>query len=452
MANQNDPSVQGLAKSRSKWQLACDLLNSGQYEPVARLLHGLQATSEQVDDGFLDDLLVAAYQICLACHQCTAEKEWHVRASEELRRREDELKQVLGRILEVIPRYATLQPDSDFPGGPETALSQAIDRLSDVGEHHNLWQRILNVIGWGITTPAVEQPKAEIEVSLPDRDLQIGMTSAIQTNVQTTASSARLSVYCLGSFRIYNNDRLIEKWPGQKCKSIFKYMIINRERSIHQEILMDLFWADVAPEAARRNLYQAIYSLRQVLQTDQADIPYVLCENSCYGLSPELGLWIDSEAFLGQYQTGQKLEHQGRQAEAVAAYESAESLYGGEFLVEDLYEDWLLVHRENLKHAYLDILERLSRYYFEQQQWAMCIAFCQKILTRDNCREDAHRRLIRCYMHQGQRHLALRQYHLCVEALARELDVPPMPATLKLYQKIRQDQAQNSSSPKLKHP
>jgi DNA-binding SARP family transcriptional activator len=44
---------------------------------------------------------------------------------------------------------------------------------------------------------------------------------------------------------------------------------------------------------------------------------------------------------------------------------------------------------------------------------------------------------MRCYLRQGQRHLALRQYHLCVEALEQELDVPPMPATVELYRQIR---------------
>jgi DNA-binding SARP family transcriptional activator len=69
----------------------------------------------------------------------------------------------------------------------------------------------------------------------------------------------------------------------------------------------------------------------------------------------------------------------------------------------------------------------------------MCVAYCQKILAEDSCREDAHRRLMCCYSRQGQRHLALRQYHTCVEALERELEVPPMPATQELYQQIQEE-------------
>jgi DNA-binding SARP family transcriptional activator len=44
---------------------------------------------------------------------------------------------------------------------------------------------------------------------------------------------------------------------------------------------------------------------------------------------------------------------------------------------------------------------------------------------------------MRCYSRQGQPYLALRQYHLCMETLQKELDVPPMDETLALYQRIR---------------
>jgi DNA-binding SARP family transcriptional activator len=250
-----------------------------------------------------------------------------------------------------------------------------------------------------------------------------------------------LVVCCLGSFRVYQDDQLIEKWPGHKSKRIFKFMIMHRERPIHQEILMDLFWHAADPEAARRNLYQAIYSLRQALQIGGNEFPHVLCEDSCYLLNPEMEIWVDCEAVRMHEQDGERMERAGHMQEAIRAYELAENLYQGEFLAEDLYEDWAVVFRENLKHAHLDILDRLSQLYFDGEQLERAVSFCQKILAQDNCREDAHRRLMRCHMRQGQRHLALRQYHQCVEALERELDVPPMPATLELYQRILRSRA-----------
>ncbi|MBI1880151.1 MAG: winged helix-turn-helix domain-containing protein [Chloroflexi bacterium] len=251
------------------------------------------------------------------------------------------------------------------------------------------------------------------------------------------SGSYSLLVYCLGSFRVYQHEQLIEKWISYKSRSIFKYLLTHRERPIHREILMELFWPEADPEFARRNLHQAIFNLRQTLQTGCADLAHILFEDGCYYLNPELDIYLDSEAFIRHYQTGQRLEREGYLAQAIKAYELADSLYAGELLAEDLYEDWTREHRENLKRTHLDILDRLSQFYFDRGQFTLCMSLCYKLLAEDNCFEEAHRRLMGCYFGQGQRHLAIRQYHLCVEILERELALPPMPATVELYRQIQ---------------
>jgi DNA-binding SARP family transcriptional activator len=152
-------------------------------------------------------------------------------------------------------------------------------------------------------------------------------------------------------------------------------------------------------------------------------------------------MWVDVEEFGQHYKAGQSFERGGKLAEAVRGYELAENLYQGDFIEEDPYEDWPILQRESLKDSYLAILERLSRYYLEEKRYTTCIHLCQKILVKDDCREDAHRRLMRCYSRQSQSNLALRQYHLCVEALARLLDVSPAPETTTLYHQIRRREA-----------
>ncbi len=59
------------------------------------------------------------------------------------------------------------------------------------------------------------------------------------------------------------------------------------------------------------------------------------------------------------------------------------------------------------------------------------------VLASHGYREEAHRCLMRCYYCQGQRCLALRQYHLCIKCLREELDVSPANATTVPYLQIR---------------
>jgi len=76
-----------------------------------------------------------------------------------------------------------------------------------------------------------------------------------------------------------------------------------------------------------------------------------------------------------------------------------------------------------------------------QGRYGPAASLCQLILAQDNCREDAHARLMRCYSRQGQLALAIRQYQVCVQTLATELNIAPSPMIETLYEQIRRREA-----------
>ncbi|HXW01099.1 MAG TPA: BTAD domain-containing putative transcriptional regulator, partial [Anaerolineae bacterium] len=317
---------------------------------------------------------------------------------------------------------------------------------------HHLWRRIQNLLGWASAPPSSQQEAPAERARTPAasfveqtvvlaapliEQVEASAVSPVENPQQAKRELPALAVYCLGSFRAYQDGELITHWPNGKGKTIFKYMVTHRSRPVPKDILMDLFWRDADPEAARKNLNVAIYSLRQAFRAVRPDFSPVLFQDDAYLLNPAMAVWVDVEEFEQYYEAGQSFERGGKLPEAVREYELAENLYQGDFLEEDLYEDWPILQRESVKDNYLVILERLGRYYLEEKSYATCIHLCQKILAKDDCREDAHRRLMQCYSRQGQPNLALRQYQLCVEALAKVLDMSPAPETVKLYRQIR---------------
>lgn len=425
---------------RVHWQTICELLSDRHYEQAARHLNTLQFP-EHGDDPYLTSILAAAHQICLVCQQICAETDLHQQAYHETMQRERELQQQLTLIFDLIERY--LEPGK-LPGSLPDDLTQVESVRAGVqrdgGENGRSW--------WQRLRDRFEPKSGKVaELFVPESVEAAGETAVfskpdsepLQSPTKKTGDLANptLTVYCLGSFRTYINDNWVENWNGNNARAIFKYMVVNRKRPIPLEVLMDLFWRDDEPESARRNLYQAIYLLRQALQIGAVDFPCVLSTNGCYGLNPDLRIWLDSEAFEIHYHNGQKLEMNGSSLEAIREYEAADTLYEGDFLAEDIYEEWPAALRQQLKSAYLDILDRLSRYHYQQKNWAMSVAYSQKLLHADACREDAHRGLMRAYFHLGQRHLALRQYHHCIETLRDELGVSPAQQTIDLYHQIK---------------
>ncbi len=424
-------SVSGRStKGQSNWRVARELLAAGQYERVAQLLGEAQAAHERTGDMGRAQMLAAARGICLACSQVRAEGERHRQAQQETDRREGELRQQLQAILDLADGGAS--PAQSGLSGPETPPSP---------RHPTLRQRIQGLLReWPSPWPI--RPKAHALSPQAPTSLESAetpMTPPIAKEEKQIAPA--LVIYCLGPFRVYQDDQPVANWPSGKGKCVFKYMAANRGHPIPKDVLMDLFWRDTDPNAARNNLNVAIHGLRQALRTMRPGFSHILFQDDCYLLNPALGVWIDVEEFMQRYEAGQTLERQGKLAEAVREYEAAEGLYQGDFLEEDIYEEWPMARREGLKDSYLFILDRLNRHYLEERRYTICIHLSQKILAKDNCREEAHRRLMRCYSRQGERNLALRQYHACVETLARELEVSPTQETVALYDRIRRGEA-----------
>jgi DNA-binding SARP family transcriptional activator len=199
---------------------------------------------------------------------------------------------------------------------------------------------------------------------------------------------------------------------------------------------MDAFWPEAAPPAARNSLNVAVHGLRRAFR-DAARGPVVVLEDGTYRLGPQLRLWLDIDEFTHHVAGGRQLEAAGVAAGAAAEYERALALYQGDFLADDPYEEWPAITREHLLLDYLDVLDRLSAIWFDRHQYGASVALCRLLVERDPCREDGHRRLMRCYTRQGQPHLALRQFQACADALDRDLGVDPDPATFALADQIR---------------
>ncbi len=452
----NEATPDGQLEDQPGWQVAAELLKAGQYERVITLLHEAHFAGEQANGALLFDILVAASRICLVCHQCQAEADWHRQAYQEAARREHELRQQLLSILDAVGKHGGLAlPDEQSPPAPSAAgpdhnhnnhnggAAPISSRSSRPPLH--LWQRVQSLLVVRGPDPSLLETEAPTEpVTLPGAflaELASALTVPALQEEYPEPRHPALAVYCLGPFRAYQHGVPVAAWSNGKGKAIFKYLVANRGRPTSKDVLMDLFWRNADPDAARNNLNVALHGLRQSLRDGQPDSNPILFEDDAYLLNPALAVWVDVEEFALHYEAGQSLERAGKPGEAMLEYNLAEALYQGDFLEEDLYDDWPMARRESLKDSYFFVLDRMSRFYLEQGRYDLSIQLSQKILAKDDCREDVHVRLMRCYSRQGQPHLALRQYQLCVEALARTLDIPPAPETVALYDQIRRREA-----------
>ncbi|MGH3788789.1 MAG: AfsR/SARP family transcriptional regulator [Pseudonocardiaceae bacterium] len=192
----------------------------------------------------------------------------------------------------------------------------------------------------------------------------------------------------------------------------------------------------MAPDVARNRLQVVISGLRRTLR-EVTNLHVIEYADGCYRLNPELQVEVDVERFESALSGARRTERSGNLNGALIAYRDAIELYRGDFASDAPYEQWTLLPRESLRITYIDALDRLSRIQLSVGRLDDCIATGHRMLDVDQCREDAHRLLMRCYASLGRPYQAVRQYEFCCRVLKETLQIEPAPETTRLYRAIR---------------
>lgn len=273
---------------------------------------------------------------------------------------------------------------------------------------------------------------------------QIGKTflgAPIQTTVLSRA--LQLEVHCFDRFEVCSDKKKVKRWHSSKAKSILQYLMTRPREPITRDSIMEALWPEHDPQTASNNLKVAIHNLKKTLNylLDQKEnFPCILFLQGSYLINPEIDLCLDVEQFEQHWAIGRRLEREGNLTAAIKEFESAEALYQGDYLEDEPYDEWTLLRRETLKDTYLIILGKLADHAMETSDYESCIIYCQRILAKDPCREDAYRRLIRCCSRLGNKNRSLRWYEICCKTMLAELDITPDRETVALYQQLMRNE------------
>lgn len=249
--------------------------------------------------------------------------------------------------------------------------------------------------------------------------------------------AVELVAHLFGKFTVTISNTPVAPCSSSAGWSTLAYLLAHSRAPVPVDVLEGIFWPEASTHAARNNRNVALSHLRQALR-DATPLNLIEHHNGRYQFATRCALWTDVHEFEQRLAAGRWLETNHHIEDAIQRYESALSLYQDDFMVDELYQDWVLRKRDELRNAYIGTLDRLSRLYFGQGNHSACIDAGQRILLRDRWREDIHCMLMRSYTRQGQFCFAVKQFRDCVEALRHEFNMAPSPDTLTLYARILQ--------------
>jgi DNA-binding SARP family transcriptional activator len=223
-------------------------------------------------------------------------------------------------------------------------------------------------------------------------------------------------------------------------RALLHHLALEERHCLHRDALLDALWPNHDVTLARQSLNSLVYSLRKALGDALGGAMPVVYADGYYHLNLEAGVAVDATCFDS---LADQAEHQRFADDAAGAMQlvsQAIELYHGDLQLVGS-ELRTIVERERLRNRYLMLLAQLAHDHFGANDYRRCLETIQRILDTDPCREDAHRLLMRCYVRQGQRAAALRQYQACVEILRLAFDALPEPTTTALFEQVRCDPA-----------
>jgi SARP family transcriptional regulator, regulator of embCAB operon len=248
-----------------------------------------------------------------------------------------------------------------------------------------------------------------------------------------------LNARLLGPMLVTLNGRRVDTTSSRRTRYLLAYLLLHRRSAVPRDVLMETFWPDSRPEAARNSLHVALTGVRRVLGRAWPGEVLVRRHGS-YQLVPELPIWVDVDEFERFCGDGRRADRLGADELALAAYAAADRLYGGDLLAEDPYADWASWSRESLRLDLLDVQRRLAELHAAAGDHAAAVLVARRALEIDPCNEPLHRQLMRSYRETDQVHLALTQFHRCAEVLWREHRVGPSAETVELHGRLHGSQ------------
>ncbi len=251
-------------------------------------------------------------------------------------------------------------------------------------------------------------------------------------SAESNTDAARLAINVLGGFSVSVDSRHISdsSWKLKKAKAVIKLLAIAPGNRIHRDVVLDVLWPDLEPEAALNNLHKALYVVRRALEPGVSGSgDFVRFQEETLSLDSAAGLEVDCQQFDSLAKTALAKDD-------LASFQAALGVYKAELLPDDRYEEWSISKRDELAQTFQSLLVAYADMAEAHKDTDEAISALQRLIAVEPGLESAHMRLMKLFAGSGDRHRAIRQYQSLVKTLDTEFGLEPQGEIEALYDEI----------------
>ena len=240
-----------------------------------------------------------------------------------------------------------------------------------------------------------------------------------------TRSEAQIQVFTLGRTEVITpQGPLTGDWLDQRAGQLLRYLACERHRVAPTEEIAESVFSH-AQRTTLNTVRYFIHTLRKKLEPGRPKhgrASVVLARHGGYTLNDAV-VWIDADEFEAQVNAGLAALASGERAAAMDHFETAVSLYQGDFLADEPYAEWALMERERLRALVGKPLRALSELHADDPEVAA--GYLERLAQMEPLDGEVQHELLRLWVRQGRLSRAARHYRAFQQRFLREFGEHP---------------------------
>jgi DNA-binding SARP family transcriptional activator len=307
--------------------------------------------------------------------------------------------------------------------GDERRLRSAIDLWDDVGNPVGAARARLGLAILIDDLPTAQATRRELAA--------LGVAPALGVPgllASNRGGGREVAIVALGRFAVLHGGEPVPlaAWQSRKARDLLKVLVARRGRPITREAAAEAMWPEEDPEPLGNRLSVALSIIRKVLDPGRRHPPdhYVVADARTIALRLDQ-VDVDLIEFLQVAEKAIDLAAKGDRDAAAAPLRRARQIYAGDFLEEDLYEEWAVEAREEARSRLVAVLRLLARLAADRGDDESAGQYLGQLLEREPYDEDAWLALIAGQLRLRRHGEARRRYAAYARRMG-ELDVVPV--------------------------
>jgi DNA-binding SARP family transcriptional activator len=253
-----------------------------------------------------------------------------------------------------------------------------------------------------------------------------------------TVPADAIQVRFLGNFQICIGDVVVNKTASRARRpwNLLQYLMVHRNKTVTRQQLIEALWPDETSEQPDKALKNLVYRVRTAFAAK--NIPYaqevVLYHAGNYHLNNDLPWVFDFEQAEAYFEQARA---PGLTAdEKVKLDLKAIELYRGDFLAEQVYEDWVLPYNTYYRSQFFKCVNYTLNVLIAEGHNETIEFVCNRAIEIDPFEESLHLAYMNALVSQGKKSTALAHYNKLADMFFREMGVTPCEELRELYHEL----------------